>query len=63
MFISERFNVKEAVTLLGLKRVAAITLMATTFDAIGRVEESPNFSRMQFWQHAIGTGAIASHSS
>lgn len=52
-------SIREAVPLLGLKRVAAIVQTASTFDAIGRVQESPHFDRRAFWQHSIGTGAIA----
>lgn len=52
-------SVKEAVTMIGLKKVNALVQAASTFEAIGRVEESPHFDRMQFWQHSIGTGAIA----
>lgn len=53
-------SVKEAVTMIGMKRVAAIVQTASTFEAIGRVQESPHFDRGQFWMHSIGTGAIAS---
>lgn len=52
-------SIRQAVPLIGLKRVAAIVQAASTFDAIGRVQESPHFDRRAFWQHSIGTGAIA----
>lgn len=52
-------SIKEAVTMIGLKKVTAIVQAASTFEAIGRVEESPHFDRQQFWLHSIGTGAIA----
>ncbi|MBT4100594.1 MAG: HDOD domain-containing protein [Gemmatimonadetes bacterium] len=52
-------SVKEAVTMIGMKKVAAIVQAVGTFDAMGRVPQSPHFDRLLFWKHSIGTGAIA----
>ena len=52
-------SVRDAVTLIGFESVRAAVAAVTTFEALGRVEESPNFSRRAFWEHCIGCGAIA----
>ena len=52
-------SVKDAVTLIGFESVRAAVAAVTTFDALGRIEESPNFPRRAFWEHCIGCGAIA----
>lgn len=53
-------SVKEAVTMIGLRKVSALVQAASTFDAIGRIPETPHFDRLEFWKHSIGVGAIAS---
>ena len=52
-------SVKDAVTLIGFEQVGDLVTAVTTFEALGRVEESPHFNRMAFWEHSIGCGAIA----
>ena len=52
-------SVKDAVTLIGFEQVGDLVTAVTTFEALGRVEESPHFDRMAFWEHSIGCGAIA----
>jgi putative nucleotidyltransferase with HDIG domain len=58
-FVREITSVKDAVSLLGFETVRASVATIATFEALGRVEESPNFNREAFWQHSIGCGAIA----
>lgn len=53
-------SVPEAIALIGFRKTGALIQAATTFEAIGRVEESPNFDRGKFWQHSIGTATVAS---
>ncbi len=52
-------SVKDAVALIGFEQVGDLVTAATTFEALGRVEESPHFNRMAFWEHSIGCGTIA----
>lgn len=52
-------TVHEAVALIGYKKMGALVMATTTFETMGRIEESPNFVRMEFWKHSIACGAIA----
>jgi putative nucleotidyltransferase with HDIG domain len=52
-------SVKEAVALIGFESVRAAVTAVTTFDALGRIKESPHFNRKAFWEHSIGCGVIA----
>ena len=52
-------SVKDAVALIGFDQVADLVTAVTTFEALGRVEESPHFNRLAFWEHSIGCGVIA----
>ena len=52
-------SVKDAVALIGFEQVADLVTAVTTFEALGRVEESPHFNRLAFWEHSIGCGSIA----
>ena len=52
-------SVSEAVKVLGFARLESLVTAASTFEAIGRIKESPNFPRLPFWQHSIACGAVA----
>jgi putative nucleotidyltransferase with HDIG domain len=52
-------SVADAVKVLGFERLESLVLAASTFEAIGRIKESPDFPRLAFWQHSIGCGAVA----
>ena len=52
-------SVKDAVALIGFEQVADLLTAVSTFEALGRVEESPHFNRLAFWEHSIGCGCIA----
>ena len=52
-------SVRDAVALIGFEQVADLVTAVSTFEALGRVEESPHFNRLAFWEHSIGCGSIA----
>lgn len=52
-------SVKDAVALIGFEQVADLVTAVSTFEALGRVEESPHFNRLAFWEHCIACGSIA----
>ena len=52
-------SVKEAVAMIGFEQVTDLVTAVSTFEALGRVKESPHFNRMAFWEHSIGCGTIA----
>ena len=52
-------SVKEAIAMIGFEQVTDLVTAVNTFEALGRVKESPYFNRMAFWEHSIGCGIIA----
>lgn len=49
----------DAVSLLGFQAVKNVVLTVTVFDTLDGCPEIEDFPRLPFWEHSIGTGAIA----
>lgn len=49
----------DAVSLLGFQAVKNVVLTVTVFDTLTDCPEIEDFPRMAFWEHSVGTGAIA----
>lgn len=51
--------ITDAVSLIGFRQVADLIAVVSTFESLGRIQDSPQFDRRAFWEHAIGCGIIA----